>query len=93
MGLVTGANGTVYLTSAQATVTGGGDGIVFAGGSGNAASLYSTGGSWDWVSGSNGTVYLNSAQAAVYGGGDGIDFAGGAGNAATLSSTGGVGIG
>ena len=63
---VTGSNGTVYLTSAQASVTGGGDWIAFAGGSGNVASLYSTGGNWDGVSGSNGTVYLQSAQATVY---------------------------
>jgi hypothetical protein len=85
---VSGSNGTVYLTSAQAAVYGGGDGIDFAGGTGNAAALYSTGGSWDWVSGSNGTVYLTSAQAAVYGGGDTIDFSGGTGNVAGLYSTG-----
>ena len=57
---MTGSNGTVYLKSAQATVTGGGDWIDFAGGSGNAASLCNTGGNWDGVSASNGTVYLTS---------------------------------
>ena len=78
----------VYLNSAQAAVYGGGQGIDFAGGTGNAAGLYSTGGAWDWVSGANGTVYLTSAQAAVYGGGDAIDFSGGTGNVAGLYSTG-----
>ena len=86
---VTGSNGTVNLNSAQASVTGGGDGVVFAGGTGDAASLVDTGGSWDWVSGADGTVYLTSAQVAVYGGGDGIEFAGGTGDAASLVDTGG----
>ena len=85
---------TVYLTSAQAAVYGGGQGIDFAGGAGNAAGLYSTGGAWDWVGGAGAVVYLDSAQAAVYGGGDGIDFTGGTGNAAGLYSTGGsLGLG
>jgi hypothetical protein len=68
-------------------VTGGGDGIVFASGSGNAASLCSTNGNWDTVNGSNGKVYLGSAQVGVTGGGDGIVFASGSGNAASLCST------
>jgi uncharacterized membrane protein YdcZ (DUF606 family) len=75
------------VSNAQYLAIGGGDAIVFASGSGNAASLYSTGGSWDWVGGSNGTVYLTSAQASVTGGGDAIVFASGSGNAASLYST------
>ncbi|MFZ1963968.1 MAG: hypothetical protein WAU78_10995, partial [Roseiarcus sp.] len=76
-------------TGSSAFVDGGGDTIDFSGGSGDAASLFSTGGSWDWVSGASALVYLDSAQAAVTGGGDGIVFAGGSGNAAGLYSTGG----
>jgi hypothetical protein len=86
---VGGSNGTVDLNSAQATVVGGADAIVFSSGTGNAASLYSTGGSWDWVGGSNGTVDLNSAQATVVGGADAIVFSSGTGNATSLYSTGG----
>jgi hypothetical protein len=77
------------VSNAQYLAIGGGDWINFAGGTGNAASLYSTGGNWDGVVGSNGTVYLEGAQATVTGGGDWIDFAGGSGNAAALYSTGG----
>jgi hypothetical protein len=73
---VSGSNGTVYLTSAQATVTGGGDAIVFGSGSGNAASLFSTGGNGDTVIGSNGTVNLTSAQATVTGSTDTLDLSG-----------------
>jgi len=80
-------------------VHGGADTIVFASGSGNAASLYGTAGAWDAVYGSNGSVYLNGAggtlyltsgQAVVTGGGDTVDFVSGSGNAATLSNTGGA---
>ena len=57
-------------------MTGGGNTMQFAGGTGDAVSLYSTGGAWDSVTGSNGTVYLNSAQAGVAGNSDTIDMMG-----------------
>ena len=86
---VSGSNGTVALNSAQTTISGGGDGVIFASGSGNFADLFNTGvGNWDWVSGSNGTVALNSAQATISGGGDGVIFASGSGNFADLFNTG-----
>jgi len=68
------------LTSAQASVLGGGRAVDFAGGSGNAVSLYNTVGDWDAVTGSGGTVYLTSGQASVSGGGDRVYFSGGSGN-------------
>ncbi len=87
---VSGSNGTVALNSAQTTISGGGDGVIFASGSGNFADLFNTGvGNWDWVSGSNGTVALNSAQTTISGGADGVIFAGSSGNIATLNGTGG----
>ena len=51
---MSGAGAVVYLDGAQAAVYGGGDGIDFAGGTGNVAGLYSTGGAWDWVAGASG---------------------------------------
>ncbi len=57
---------------------------MFASGSGNVASLYSTAGNWDTVNGSNGTLYENGTQTFVVGGGDTIAFAG-SGNAVTAS--------
>jgi hypothetical protein len=84
---VTGSNGTIYETSAQANISGGSDTIVFAAGSGNAASLYNTSGNWDQVNGSNGAVILNGgAQASIVGGGDTITFSG-SGDWASLYST------
>jgi hypothetical protein len=85
---VTASSGALYLYSAQASVFGSLDTIDFAGGSGNAISLYGTNGYWDTVDGSNGTVYLSSAQASVVGGGDAIDLFG-AGAIVSLAATGG----
>ncbi len=70
-------------------MSGGSDTIVFAGGSGNSASLNNTGGAFDSVMGSGGTIYLTSAEASVSGGSDTIVFAGGSGNSASLYNTGG----
>jgi hypothetical protein len=85
-----GATGTVFLSSAQTSVDGGGDTINFASDSGNVASLWNTNGNWDAVNGSNGTIALNNAISGVIGGGDTIVFAGGAGNAAALYNTNGT---
>jgi hypothetical protein len=73
---VGGSNGTVDLNSAQATVVGGADAIVFSSGTGNATSLYSTGANGDTVNGSNGTVNLTSAQATVNGSTDTLNLSG-----------------
>jgi hypothetical protein len=86
---VNGSNGTVYLTSGQAVVTGGADTVGFVSGSGNAVTLSSTANKWDTVNAASGTVYLSSAQAAIVGGGNAVVFAGGAGNTASLYGTGG----
>src|SRR5271165_6922517 len=75
--------------SARATTPGEDTIDLAAGSTGNAASLYSTGGDWDTVNGSNGTVALNGAQASVVGGNDTIDFFSSSGNAASLYNTGG----
>jgi hypothetical protein len=84
---LTDANATFKLSGgAQASVIGGGDTINFTGGSGNAASLYSTGGNWDTVNASNGAVYLNSSQASINGGGDLIGLYG-SGDAVSLYGT------
>ena len=64
-------------------MVGGGDTVSFVGSTGNAASLYSTGGNWDLVNGANGAVILNSAQSTVAGGSDAITFTGS--STATLS--------
>jgi len=50
--------------------------VNFAGGSGNAVSLYDTGGAWDSVQGSEGSLYLNNARAGVAGSGDTLHFSG-----------------
>jgi autotransporter-associated beta strand protein len=84
---LSGATGTVFLSSAQTSVDGGGDTINFASGSGNVASLWNTNGNWDAVYGSNGTIALNNAISGVIGGGDTIVFASGAGNVASLYNT------
>src|SRR5271166_5096482 len=73
-------------TAVVLTVVGGGDAINFSG-SGDSASLSSTGSNWDTVNGSNGTVTLNAAKASVLGGSDTIDFAG-SGDTASLYATG-----
>ena len=83
---VSGADATIRLTRAQASVFGSDDAIDFVG-SGDAASLYDTNSDWDAVSGSDGTIYLTSAQASVFGGGDTSIFAGGSGDAASLYAT------
>ena len=63
------------LNSAQASVVGGGDTLDFVGSTGNAASLYSTGGNWDTV---NGSMDRSPERRAGLGGGrhDTIDFCG-----------------
>ena len=76
MGFRGGLNGTLDLTSAQTTVSGGGETIDIAGGSGNIASLYSTGGVADTVNGSSATLDLNSVQVAVNGNSDTLNFSG-----------------
>ena len=55
---VTGSGGAVFLTNAQTSITGGGEGIIFAGSSGNQADLYNTDGNWDFALGSNATIGL-----------------------------------
>jgi hypothetical protein len=65
---------TLYLTSAQASVVGGGDAIVVSPGSGAALGLNATSGNWDTVSGSNMTLYLGGAQASVTGSSDTANF-------------------
>src|SRR5271165_4629231 len=75
-------------TAVVLTVVGGGDAINFSG-SGDSASLSSTGSNWDTVNGSNGTVTLNAAKASVLGGSDTVVFAG-SGDAASLYNTAGA---
>ncbi len=86
---VTGSNGTINLTNAQAALVGGGLLVSFALGSGNAVSLSNTKGNKDSVYGAKGTVTLNDAQANVIGKGNTISFASGtSGNIVTLSGSG-----
>ena len=59
-------NSLIGLDSAQAEVTGGGNGIVCAG-TGDVAALSGTNGTWDWVAGSNSTIDLDGAQSVVAG--------------------------
>ena len=84
-----GSNGIVFLTNAQASVAGGGNGIIFAGTSGDVATLGGTAGAWDFVAGSNATLNLTSAQTTLTGGGDTIDVNAGSGTIASLYGTGG----
>jgi hypothetical protein len=83
---VTGSNGSVTFTDAQAAVYGGSNVLYFAG-QGDAADLYATADDWDTVTGDDGGVTLNGAQASVFGGGDHIYFAQGVANAASLYQT------
>jgi hypothetical protein len=66
--LVTGSQGYVYVTSAQASIVGGNETIYFDNSSIDAVSLYSTNGNYDTVYGSAGCVVLTSAQATIVGG-------------------------
>lgn len=88
MDTVNGSNGTVLLTSAQASLLGGGDIVYFAGGSDDQISLYNTNGLADAVYGANGVIVFSDAQATVTGNGDTLDFAPIGGSAATLVGTG-----
>ena len=84
---VSGSDGTVYLSSAQATVAGGDDLIEFATGSGNVVSLTGTANNWNWVSGSDGTVAATTgAQSTVAGSGN-IVIESGSGDTAFLFDT------
>ena len=74
---VTGSNGSVNLTAAQAALIGGGLLVNFVAGAGVAVNLSNTKGNKDSVYGSKGTVTLNGAQASVYGPDKNITFAAG----------------
>ena len=85
-GVNSGAQGTVYLVNAEASITAGGA-SVYLNGPNDAVSLYNTSGNWDTVTGDYGVVILTSSQASIVGGGDAIYFAGLSGNAVSLYYT------
>jgi hypothetical protein len=87
---VYGANGTIMIANAQASVVGGGDTIKYGASIHNATSLYNTGGHWDAVYATSGAVTLVNAQASILGGDDAIYTDGAASDAASLYNTGGA---
>jgi ELWxxDGT repeat protein len=83
---VFGSNGTVDLVSAQASVIGQNDVILFQGGTGNQVKLFNTNGEDDKVFGSSEIAYVVDAQAKFIGGDDSIRCSG-SGDAVKLFST------
>jgi hypothetical protein len=87
-GSVTLNNGKVYLNSAQISVAGGGDTIVFQANPANdVANLSNTASNWDWVGGGGGYVNLANAQTSIIGGGYRVWMDGNAADAASLYHT------
>ncbi|MDE2363833.1 MAG: NF038122 family metalloprotease [Hyphomicrobiales bacterium] len=92
---VSGANGVVYLTSAQAIVNGAGNTIYFSGGAGNAVGVTGAASSSDAIYGSNGSVIVQGGCSAVLVGDNDILTAGanavvsvtGAGDTVTFRGT------